>query len=193
MENTGFDGDKFVGPKINQLCLGTVVDRDDPQGICRVRVNIPGIMERTPWARPKHGGSKNEGAASVPPLEADVYVQFINGDRRMPVWERADYGIVDNESEVFKEHTEPDIHVFGIGPFRLVVDNRENTTRTARAKLVKEINGVEQDVAWIEVNEDNSIQLHADSAIGIDATIIDIDAPTVQIKKRKVIPTPKGI
>lgn len=195
MENTGFDGDKFVGPRINQLCLGTVVDRDDPLGICRIRANIPGIMERTPWARPKHGGSKNEGVASIPPNGADVYIQFINGDRSMPVWERADFGVVNGKSEVFKEHIDPDIHVFGIGPFRLVVDNRtqEGVVKTARAKLVKVINGEEQDIVWIEVNEENSCQVHADSALGFDATIIDIDAPVVQIKKRKVIPSPKGI
>lgn len=188
--NSGFQGDSYNADRITYTCLGTVVRRDDPDGLCRVRAHIPGLMELTPWARPRGGGSSNEGAASVPPIGADVYIDFINGDQRMPVWQRADYGIVGNKSEVFKEHTDPDIHVFGIGPFRIVLDNRQvdGITKTVRAKLVKEINGTEEDIVWIEISNDNSIQIHADSAIGMDAgAIIDIDAPVVQIKKRKVM------
>lgn len=194
--NSGFQGDEYNRDRITYTCLGTVVDRNDPQELCRVRASIPGLMELTPWARPRGGGSKNEGSASVPPLGADVYIDFINGDQRMPIWQRADYGIVDEESEVFPEHTDPDVHVFGIGPFRLVIDNRtvEGVTKTVRAKLVKEINGVEEDIVWAEITDDNSLQIHADSAIGLDAgAIIDIDAPTVQIKKRKVMSTTRPI
>lgn len=189
MKNSGFEGDNFHQDElIPYTHLGKVVDRDDPDNLCRVRVKIPGVMERSAWARPRGGGSKNAGSASVPPLGADVYVDFIGGNPEMPVWERADYGIVDGESEVFQEHTHPDIHVFGFGMFRLVIDNREGVTRFARAKLVKEVAGVEEDIAWIEVNEDNSIQVFAESAVGISSNaIIDVDAPAVQVKGRKVM------
>lgn len=155
-------------------------------------------MEISYWAMPKGGGSKNEGVASVPPLDSDVYVQFVNGDWRMPVYERADYGVVDGENETFNEHIDPDIHVIGVGPFRLVLDNRtgqgDEFSRTARAKLVKEVGGVEQDIAWVEISEDNSVQIYADSAIGITAgAIVDIDAPTVQVKQRKIGSTTRAI
>lgn len=197
MENTGFGGDQFdADEKIPYVCLGKVIDRSDPDGLCRLRARIPGVMERSQWARPKGGGSKNEGVASVPPLGADVYITFVNGDPRMPVWERADYGVTENGKEVFAEHTDPDVHVIGLGPFRLVIDNRtsEDVTRFARAKLVKEINGQEEDIAWIEINEDNSIQVYASSAIGIEAdAIINIDSPAVQIKGRKVMAVSRPI
>jgi hypothetical protein len=196
---TGFQGDRRnEGEKLPLLYLGTVLERGDPDARGFIRVRIPGIMERSPWASPKGGGSRKEGIVSVPPLGADVYVQFVNGDPRSPVYERADFGVVDGVKEVFPEHADPDIHVIGLGPFRLVVDNREEQGegfgKTARAKLVKEIGGEEQDIAWIEISEDNSIQIYADSAIGIEAgAIVDIDAPTVQIKKRKVGSTTRPI
>jgi hypothetical protein len=195
--NTGFKGDDFQGAPDHGVYLGTVVDRDDPDGLCRIRARVPGRNERTPWARPRGGGSRYRGKADVPPLGADVYVDYINGDRRMPRYEPADYGIVDGESEVFPEHVDPDVHVFGIGPFRIVIDNREpaeGEARTMRAKLVKEVGGEEQDIAWIEISEDNSIQIYADSAVGIEAGgIVDIDASVVQVKGRKVMGTPRPI
>ena len=197
--SSGFEGDRRnQGEKLSLLYMGTVLDRDDPDKRGRIRVRIPGIMERSYWARPKGGGSSNEGAVSVPPLNADVYVQFVNGDPVAPVYERADYGIVNEENETFPEHTDPDVHVFGIGPFRLVLDNRDSDDpdfgKTVRVKLVKTIGGTEEDIAWIELSEDNSIQIFASSAVGIEAgAIVDIDAPTVQIKKRKVGSTTRPV
>jgi hypothetical protein len=200
---TGFEGDRRnVGEQLPLLYLGTVIERQDPDDRGRVRVRIPGVMERSPWAIPRGGGSSNEGAVSVPPLNADVFVQFVNGDPDVPVYERADFGVVNEQNETFPEHTDPDIHVFGIGPFRIVVDNRtgeDADSRTVRAKLVKTVvtSGnvtEEQDIAWIEISEENSIHIYASSAVGIEAgAIVDIDAPTVQVKKRKVGSTTRPI
>ncbi len=200
MNNTGFSTDGFIGDgKIQGLKLGTVVDREDPDGLCRIRASIPGLMERTPWARPRGGGAKNRGKADVPPIGSDVYIQFLNDDPRMPVYDPADYGIDGGESEVFPEHTHPDIHVFGIGPFRVVIDDRDpeesGAPRTMRIKMVKKVGGKEEDITWVEFSEEgNSIQVHADSVVGIDAgAIVDIQASAVQILKRKVMNTPRPI
>ena len=194
--NTGFESDDFFkSGRLFGLYAGTVVNREDPNNLCRVKVSIPGVMEITNWASPKGSGTKNFGSASVPPLDSDVYVQFINGNPDQPVYEPADFGIVNGESEVFKEHTDPDIHVFGIGPFRAVIDYRNPGSGTLRIKMVKEINGSEEDISWIEFSElGNSIEIHADSAIGVDSgAIIDIDSSTVQIKERKIMSTTRPI
>lgn len=198
MGNTGFQGDnRNRSEKLWGLYMGTVLERVDPDSNGRIRVRIPGVMERSYWARPRHGGSKNEGLVSVPPLNADVLVQFVNGDPRMPFYERADYGVVKQDREMFEEHTDPDIHVFGIGPFRLVVDNRTGegaAPRSARAKLVKVVNGEEEDIAWFELTEENSLLIHADSAIGIEAgAIVDINAPSIQLNGRKVMSTTRPV
>jgi hypothetical protein len=196
MSKTGFNSDSFEGKKIWGLRLGKVLERGDKQLIGRVRAEIPGLMDRTAWARPKGGGSPNNGGISIPPVGADIYIEFINGEPDQPVWSRADWGIVDGESEVFEEHTDPDVHVFGIGMFRIVVDDREieGGQKSCRAKLVKVVGGEEQDIVWIEITEGNSLQIHADNAIGLEAgAVIDINAPVVQIKDRKVMANSRPI
>lgn len=200
--NTGFKGDNFGGERILELCMGTVVDRNDPEGDGRVRVKIPGRMEKSPWAKPKGGGYTKWGKNVVPPLDADVYVQFINGNPERPVYEPADHGVrapVGNpegplETERFPEFEDPDVAVWGIGPFRLVIDSREGQ-QAATFKLVKTLpSGEETDVAWIFLNlEDNAIEIHADSAVGLSGTIVNVDAPAVTINERKVVMNGKPI
>lgn len=182
------------------LFEGTVINRSDPEGLCRCKVEIPGILDPEdegsgPWARPRGFGSKNWGTNEAPPLGADVYVQFVNGNMESPVWELAFPGKPGGESEVFPEYEDPDVQVFGRGPFRLVLDNREGQRR-ALFKVVKTIGNEEQDVIWFEANlEDNSAKLFVESALGLEAGgIIDIDSPgSVQVRGRKVVPSNKPI
>lgn len=206
--SSGFDGDGFGGERLFGLYMGTVIDRVDPDGDGRVRVRIPGLMEQSPWARPRGGGHTKWGKNDVPPMDCDVYVQFVNGDPRLPVYEPADHGLrrVDkgnekvDEPERFPEFEDPDVHVWGRGPFRLVVDNREGQ-RSAVLKVVRVIGadengngGEETDVAWLYFNyEDNSVELHADSAIGVSGTIFDVDCPGVVLNGRKLTANGKAI
>jgi uncharacterized protein involved in type VI secretion and phage assembly len=184
---------------------GTITYRDDNEGLGRVKVQIPGIFSpgrsnEGPWCFPRGGGSKNWGKNDVPPLGSDVLIQFINGNIDRPIYEPAWHGKPLNketnqqESEVFPEFEHPDVHVFGRGWLRLVIDDREGQ-RVARLKAVKEIDGKEEDVVWIEFNyEDNALQFHGVSAVGVSAeAIIDIDAPAVQVRGRKVVPNNKPI
>ena len=178
---------------------GTVVERDNPPIPGRIRATIPGEMEITNWAKPDGGGAANWGSVDVPPLGASVYIVFLNGDPQVPIYRPADYGVVDGKPEVFKEHVHPDVHVWGRGPFRLVIDNRDpeatGEPRTARLKLVKEIGGEEQDIAWIEISEENSIQIYADSAVEVKAgALVNVDSDgAVQVKGRKVMPQERPI
>lgn len=184
------------------LYSGFVTQRDDPEMLSRIKVRIPGILEIEsaddgPWALPKGGGSKNWGRNSVPPLGAAVWVQFINGDVNKPVWEPGWHGKPEvngaPESEAFPEHEDPDIHVFGVGFCRLVIDDREGQ-RSATFKVVKKVAGNEETMASLTLNyEDNSLLLFVESALGLNASMIDMDAITVQIAGRKVTPSTKPI
>lgn len=64
------------------MLTGTVADVQDPRGLHRVRVNIPGIAEPTDWLFPMTagGGSAERGGHVVPELGADVCVWFKQGD-----------------------------------------------------------------------------------------------------------------
>lgn len=199
MDSSGFYGDGFGGERVFALSLGTVIDRNDPEGDGRVRVRIPGIMEQSNWAKPKGGGYAQWGSNDVPPLGADVYIQFLNGNPEMPIYELADHGMREISTqegpkpERFPEFENPDVHVWGRGPFRLVIDNQEGQ-RQALLKVVKMVGSEEEDVAYILFNyEDNSIEIHADSAVGVSGTILDVDCATVQMNGRKLVPNGKPI
>jgi hypothetical protein len=193
------DEKKYYG-----VYAGTVVFRVDPMTLGRIKVRVPGLLEpgspeEGPWAWPRGaGGSPQWGRNSVPPLDADVLVQFVDGDLDSPIWELGSHGrpIVEGQarSEAFPEHEHPDIHVWGIGPFRVVLDDRQGS-RSLTIKMIKQIKGQEESTAWIEFNhEDNSLQIHADSALQVAAgALVDIDGPVVQVRGRKVVPSPKPI
>ena len=181
--------------------MGSVVDRDDPNLDGRVRVQIPGLIDdRSAWARPRGGGSLLWGFIAVPPIGADVYVQFINGDLDQPRYEPADYGTRGNgvDREMFPEHEHPDVIVGGFGPFRVVIDLREDeatgTKPSLRLKQIAVVDGIEEDIAWVQLGE-NSIQVYADSAVQVKGgSMTDIDSDgDVQIKRRKVMPSSKPL
>ena len=188
------------------LYEGTVTFRQDPMGLGRIKIEVPGIIEpenskASPWAFPRgSGGSEKWGKNDVPKIGSDILVQFVNGDINSPVYESAWHGKPINretnkqESEAFPEFEDPDVLVWGRDWLRLVMDNREGQ-KIARLKVVKTVNGKEEDIIWLEFNyEDNSAQLYATSALGINAdAIIDIDAPTVQVRGRKIVPNNKPI
>ena len=172
------------------LYAGMVLDNNDPEHLARVRVTIPGVMDDSPWALPRGAGSAQWGGNDVPPNGADVYVMFVNGNAERPVYEPAWH----MPGEQFPEHSSPDVHVWGRGPFRLVLED-SNVQHVMRLKAVLTIGNNEEDVAWLEFNADTqSIQLYADCAVGVEAgAIVNIDAPSVQVRGRKVMPTPKPI
>ncbi len=110
--------------------VGYVTDRRDPDGLGRVRVCIPGLMEPYgPWAWPLGtvgGGSKNRGFFAVPEEGAEVAVFFNRGDLGEPYYLSAHYGKPDAQSEVPEEAQQdpPDNRVFATETFRLEFDEK---------------------------------------------------------------------
>ena len=74
--------------------VGTVIDNKDPEGLHRVLVRIPGLMDESSWACPmtSGGGSPQFGGHIVPPVGSDVIVQFIGGDYEYPVYSSGHWG-----------------------------------------------------------------------------------------------------
>lgn len=74
---------------------GTVTDNNDPEGRCRIRVEIPGVLDgSTGWCTPSlpYAGD-GCGFALVPPVGALVHVQWPRGDRTAPpIWSGATFG-----------------------------------------------------------------------------------------------------
>ncbi|MCP5524232.1 MAG: phage tail protein [Verrucomicrobiales bacterium] len=69
---------------------GFVVDNDDPQRLARVTLRVPALLgdAETGWALPclPCGGLANQGFFTVPPVGAQVWVEFEGGNMDFPIW-----------------------------------------------------------------------------------------------------------
>jgi uncharacterized protein involved in type VI secretion and phage assembly len=80
--------DRFPGRYV-----GTVVDNDDPKGLCRLKATVPEVLgeEASGWCLPSLPfAGDGVGLALVPPAGAVVFVEWPAGDlTRVPVWSGA--------------------------------------------------------------------------------------------------------
>lgn len=69
---------------------GFVVDNQDPQQLARLRVQVPSVLgsQTTGWALPclPFGGLGNQGLLLVPEVDAQVWVEFEEGNPDQPIW-----------------------------------------------------------------------------------------------------------
>jgi uncharacterized protein involved in type VI secretion and phage assembly len=69
---------------------GFVVSNEDPDKLGRVQLRIPSVLgdQTSAWALPclPFGGLPAQGLFSVPEVDAQVWVEFEEGDLRRPIW-----------------------------------------------------------------------------------------------------------
>lgn len=68
---------------------GVIVDNNDPLKMGRIRARVPTVFgdKETGWALPcaPYGG-KNVGFLFVPPVGANVWIEFEAGNTEIPIW-----------------------------------------------------------------------------------------------------------
>jgi len=69
---------------------GFVADNDDPQKRARLKVRVPSVLgeQESDWALPclPFGGLADQGLFAVPEVDAQVWVEFEEGDLHRPLW-----------------------------------------------------------------------------------------------------------
>jgi uncharacterized protein involved in type VI secretion and phage assembly len=121
-------------PDLYGVFHGTVVDREDPEVLGRVRVLIPGVIEpASEWALPDGtagGGSAGRGKYAVPEKGADIFVQFLMGDPDRPIYRPGHWGKPDGQTEAptylagMSKTDGPNVRVEETKNFLLVFDDR---------------------------------------------------------------------
>jgi hypothetical protein len=166
-------------PRINGLQLGEIVDRNDPAGLGRVRVRIPGLVEpASNWAYPlgcSGGGNEDEGFFNVPSVGSEVGILFKMGDPDHPYYMPGNWG--DGEVPESSDGGDPDIKVIALKEYDVVVDNR---TATKGFKIVDksddenilEFDGVTK---TLTISSTTSITIESTGQVDINGLIVNIN------------------
>lgn len=90
MEETLLRVARFVDQKRYGKYRGHVSDNQDPEKRGRLKLRIPPVLgnEETDWALPclPYGGATGYGLFMVPKVDAQVWVEFEEGDIHRPLW-----------------------------------------------------------------------------------------------------------
>jgi len=182
-DDIGTHDTKLIG-----MYVGYVTHREDPEGLGRVRVCIPGVVEpHSSWAWPlgtSGGGFKDRGFFAVPEEGAEVAVFFNQGNVDAPHYLSAHWGKPEGESEVPEEAQKdpPDNRVIATPTFRIEMDESKD------AKKLKLTNRKTGDFLLFDA-EENTITLQGTTAITIKAIgAISLEAAQVTIAGRIVRP-----
>ena len=69
---------------------GIVIDNQDPEKRARLKLRIPSVLadQDSDWALPclPYGGLDQQGMFMVPDVDAQVWVEFEEGDINRPIW-----------------------------------------------------------------------------------------------------------
>ncbi len=160
------------------MYIGYVTDRDDPKGLGRVRVCIPGFIEEsTTWARQLGlgGGAASFGTKFVPPLNAEVAVFFQVGDVERPFYVGGPQGTADT---LTGDDASPDVRTIETPGFVISIDDRPETRSLTLFDKTNEsaiqINAVD---ASISMKATSQITLECDGFIvlrGLEVIVNDI-------------------
>lgn len=191
-----FDGD-MPAPQLPSVVLGQVTDNDDPEGLGRVKLMVPGLVEpESDWAWPMNGGARNFGLFMVPPVGAQVMVFWERGDIEGTVFyqpgpwagaapdaeEDSDQSEVPDEARASEKPQE--VVVLSTPRFLITLDE-SGGVMSMRSRNSQ---------ARVEIDDKTgSISILAKSTVSIEGSYVRIDGMKVVIKDRPVLVTPKQI
>ena len=180
---------------------GVVIDRDDPEGLHRIRARLPGMIEKTGWAAPltNGGGSPQRGGHIVPALRSDVAVQFLNGDPEWPIYQSAWWGKRPStgseapQGVIAAGAAAADVQELQLFDGRLVITADERPREGSNGQLFVIEDTKSGDNITIDLAR-NGIRLKASYALQLECDgVITINGLQVQINGRTVRPTSEPI
>lgn len=190
------DGEaKFYAPE-----FGTVVDDQDPRGLGRVKICIPGYYPDSggPWAWPVGGGGNVDGSWNPPKPGSMVVVFFRGGDPQYPIYFRAHHPqgkepqvVQDAKAEAVAEdipEVSTQIRALETRDWEIVIDERP-TRRLLRVRA-KDVGSTDPDGTSLMVELDREagvLALSAPAGIALNTLgRISINGILVDIQGRQV-------
>lgn len=173
------------------LYLGEVIDNADPDGLGRVRVRIPGLVEpASAWAFPLGtvgGGSDRRGFFVVPEKGAEVGVLFHQGDVDHPHYLCGHWGKPGGQTEVpepvrgLPKDQVPQVRAFETPRFLLVFDDRSGSEKALLRDKTTGDQVVLDAAAGISIKSTAKVAVDAPEVAVRADTSVTVDAPSVAI------------
>jgi uncharacterized protein involved in type VI secretion and phage assembly len=178
-------------PRYTALYIGQVVDREDPEGLGRVRVRVPGLVEpASAWAFPLGtvgGGSEGRGFFAIPEQGAEVGILFHQGDIDHPYYLSGHWGKPAGQTEVpgpvrgLAKQDVPRVRAFETERFILVFDDRAGSERLLlKDKSTGDLITIDAGVGIrvkttkdlrIEVDGDLAVAAKGNAAVSVDGDV----------------------
>jgi uncharacterized protein involved in type VI secretion and phage assembly len=126
---------------------GKVTDNKDPLMLGRIRAQVPSVLddEETGWALPcaPYAGP-GVGIFFIPPIGANVWIEFEDGNIDYPIWVGGFWGI----GEAPKKPALPDVKVIKTDTATITINdfpglNGVTIETNTGLKIVMDINGIE--------------------------------------------------
>jgi len=180
--------------------VGEVVDRNDPKGLARVRVRVPGLMDDAgPWAWPlgmPGGGAPQRGLKMVPRLHAEVAVLFKGGDPDQPYYLPAQWGAPGGNSEMptdvlgLAADEAPDVDCLETERYSITIDNRPGheglRIKDKKAGDMIEFDGTSATGPGISIFGNAAVYIKTNGQFIVDAL-------SIVLNSRKVVDGPHNI
>jgi uncharacterized protein involved in type VI secretion and phage assembly len=164
---------------------GKVVENNDPLKRGRIKASVPAVLEGemtwaepcTPYAAPKLGWF------ALPPVGANVWIEFENGDPNYPIWSGCFWG-KEEANGVPADATTPEIKVLQFDKIGLIFDEKQTKLTV---KVVTDDAGtmkIEIDKSGIVLTGDKVTLTVAPDKIELKKTPTTIEvADTITLKK----------
>jgi hypothetical protein len=176
---------------------GRVEDADDPEGLHRARITIPGLVEPSNWAFPitAGGGSAQRGGHVAPLKGADVVVWFLGGDLERPIYAGGWWGKPDDGGEMPTDVKEFEgapaeaakVQSLEFERLKITVDERDGK----RALSIQ--NKVSGDFITLDL-ENHGLHVRMSTAVLIEVLgVFDVKAAQITLNDRLVLSDSKAI
>ena len=148
---------------------GRVEDNADPQGLGRVQVSSPAALGAAAraWAMPcVPYAEPGVGLSMLPPVGADVWVEFERGDARRPIWT----GFLWN-TPVAPPPVADDVILTTRGGHRVVLSDSRN-----------EVSVSHPGGSTVRLGATGGVEVSASSTVRVTASTVEVQAGKIELK-----------
>ncbi len=157
-----------MSPQFFGKYRGKVQDNKDTLKLGRLKVQVASVLgeDHDSWAMPSvpYAG-KGVGFFVLPPVGANIWVEFEGGDPDHPIWSGCFWG----EDEIPADPPEEKIRIFKTESFSLLLDESKGLFLEVKSPAINKPLNMVFDSSGIEIKDGTSIIKMTDSKISVTA------------------------